>query len=1217
MYSPVLTNLQQMGLTRSISWIVFFLVGLNVFFDFIQARHGLSAGISRLIQAALEVFVLSVLFARSSSADQSTTQQEGASAVDDNVSHSFAGCSFTDNESRLREVQQLAQIGDWEYELATGRINWSAELFRMFGRDSDQPAPTFEEFFQQVHPGDREILEGLVKQSIVQGSSFSLDHRIIRQDDEIRYVSCRGEAIHNSAGEVIRLAGTLWDITDRKKLELELQTSEDKLKQTLNAAKASIISYRMYRDRHWDYLYVSPGSEVILGYAAEELMADQSLWVSRVVSEDWETVFLPILDDIFDECQVSLEYRFRHKDDTIRWISTELASCYDAATDTWIVTLVDVDISDRKAAEIALENSERRLQAILDSSPYGIFLKDRQGCYTYVNPAYERLSQISATDLLGKSSYDILPQSFAATCEISDQAALAADTPIVFEETVLWERGTQTLLITKFALKEVFGDRPDAVCGIVLDITERKAAVLALKQSQQQYQALVDSVESIVWELDPETFQFTFVSPQAEEILGYAVSEWLEPDFWADHVFPEDLEFAYSYCRNSVETGQDHQFEYRMIAADGRIVWIQDIVRLVYEEGQLTKMVGLLLDITERKQAETALWESRQLLQRIFDNVPQAIFWKDRQSTYLGCNQLFANYAGLQSPEDVIGKTDYELPWLPEETESYLRTDREVMESAQDQLHIIDQQHPANGDELWVETSKVPLEDAAGEVVGVLGTYEDITQRKIIEEALHYSEARFRAVFEQSSVGIALINETGQFLQVNAAYAAITGYSSEALLQVGFHMVTYPDDQEQSRRGIESLLSGEQGSLSIEKRYLCKNGELRWVNLSLCPMLVRNGKTLNFLTAMVVDITARKQAEQELIKRAEQEGAFHRVVQIIRSSLDLNTIFSVAVREVSTLLECERIAIVQYQAERQCWSRLIEHRSSPDLPDRTGLDILDADNPFAERLKRFEVVQTHSTDEITDPINRAIAQVIPGARLLVPLIVNEQPWGSLSFLKAPTMTPFSEDEVALARRVADQLAIAIQQSTLYTQLQEANQQLHHLATHDPLTQLANRRYFNDYLSREWSRLARNSEGTWFSLIICDIDHFKLYNDFYGHLQGDDCLVQVAQALSRGIKRPTDIVARYGGEEFAFVLPETNDAGAIHVVHKIQSEIAELELPHSRSPVNNYITASFGIACFHKRSPILDQTFTALFQTADEALYRAKRSGRNRYEIVIV
>jgi len=175
-----------------------------------------------------------------------------------------------------------------------------------------------------------------------------------------------------------------------------------------------------------------------------------------------------------------------------------------------------------------------------------------------------------------------------------------------------------------------------------------------------------------------------------------------------------------------------------------------------------------------------------------------------------------------------------------------------------------------------------------------------------------------------------------------------------------------------------------------------------------------------------------------------------------------------------------------------------------------------------------------------------------------------------------------------------------------TALQTANQQLQRLASLDDLTQIANRRRFDEYLSQEWHRGVR--ETTPLCLILCDIDYFKRYNDTYGHQAGDACLQQVAQAISRVVKRPADLVARYGGEEFAVILPNTNASGAVHAADAIHKQIQQLKISHAQSSVSEYVTLSVGVS-----STVPTQEFSpeALIAVADEALYEAKEQGRNR------
>ena len=173
-------------------------------------------------------------------------------------------------------------------------------------------------------------------------------------------------------------------------------------------------------------------------------------------------------------------------------------------------------------------------------------------------------------------------------------------------------------------------------------------------------------------------------------------------------------------------------------------------------------------------------------------------------------------------------------------------------------------------------------------------------------------------------------------------------------------------------------------------------------------------------------------------------------------------------------------------------------------------------------------------------------------------------------------------------------------------LQKANLRLTYQANIDSLTQIANRRRFDEYIIQEWSRCAREQE--YLSLIIGDVDYFKPYNDTYGHQAGDNCLYEVAQAIKHAVKRPADVVFRYGGEEFAIILPFTNGQGAVKVAEEIQQQIRNLQIQHTESQVADIVTMSLGVASIiphHNSSP------HSLIATADNALYDAKFKGRNQ------
>jgi diguanylate cyclase (GGDEF)-like protein len=185
----------------------------------------------------------------------------------------------------------------------------------------------------------------------------------------------------------------------------------------------------------------------------------------------------------------------------------------------------------------------------------------------------------------------------------------------------------------------------------------------------------------------------------------------------------------------------------------------------------------------------------------------------------------------------------------------------------------------------------------------------------------------------------------------------------------------------------------------------------------------------------------------------------------------------------------------------------------------------------------------------------------------------------------------------------------LQQGQVYKQLEAANHALQQLANEDGLTGLANRRCFDQHLNSQWLELAQQRSPI--SLILCDIDFFKLYNDKYGHPAGDTCLQNVAGVLKHTAQKNQDLVARYGGEEFAVILPYTHASGAVHVAAAMQAGVRELKIVHSGSAVSEYITLSLGIATI---IPSFESSPLALIEAADKALYQAKAEGRDRFII---
>jgi two-component system, cell cycle response regulator len=347
-------------------------------------------------------------------------------------------------------------------------------------------------------------------------------------------------------------------------------------------------------------------------------------------------------------------------------------------------------------------------------------------------------------------------------------------------------------------------------------------------------------------------------------------------------------------------------------------------------------------------------------------------------------------------------------------------------------------------------------------------------------------------------------------------------------------------------------------------------------------------------------------AMEELRQRAAREQVLGAMLERIRQSLNLEEILKTTVNEVRQFLLTDRVLIFRFNPDGS--KVLVVESVAPGWSSTPTPEISEA--CFGECLiERYQQGHVQALEDTCGSLHEgqdAFVEHQVNADLVVPIWQEETLWGLLIAYHGRGPRRWQTFEIELVERLATQVAIAIQQAKLYEQLKDANRELHRLASLDGLTQVANRRCFDETLNREWLRLARESKPL--SLILLDIDYFKRYNDTYGHQAGDACLQQVTAAVRPVLKRPSDLLARYGGEEFAVILPNTKIAGALFVAEQMQAVVKGLAIPHSQSGIKPYVTLSLGVS---STIPAPNFLPTTLIAAADKALYQAKAAGRDR------
>ncbi len=353
----------------------------------------------------------------------------------------------------------------------------------------------------------------------------------------------------------------------------------------------------------------------------------------------------------------------------------------------------------------------------------------------------------------------------------------------------------------------------------------------------------------------------------------------------------------------------------------------------------------------------------------------------------------------------------------------------------------------------------------------------------------------------------------------------------------------------------------------------------------------------------------KKRLAIEILEKYEELNFIYDISSQMANCLDVEEIKNLVINEVKNIVTASKI--IMLLVERA--TNQLENPNS--LPNKSNCSMLEFGiASYVFYSGKPEIVNNlfekeHSNHETFSLIS-------------LPLKNKNETIGVINISHTEPINYTTED-LKLLTALTSQAASAIQAAQYYDELkeysynleqkvaertrelQEAKKELERLAITDKLTQLCNRRKFDQYLWQEWQRLAR--EKLPLSLILCDVDHFKGFNDYYGHLIGDHCLRQVAQVMQSIVKRSTDLVARYGGEEFAIILSNTHELGAMKVAEDVRRSIQRLKIPHHAMGLNQYVTVSLGIATMipsHENYPEL------LINAADKGLYQAKHSGRN-------
>lgn len=398
----------------------------------------------------------------------------------------------------------------------------------------------------------------------------------------------------------------------------------------------------------------------------------------------------------------------------------------------------------------------------------------------------------------------------------------------------------------------------------------------SIEAERIRYQNILKGTNAGTWDWDIVTGKL-IINERWAEIIGYTLGE-LSPigfQLWEKSVHPDDLKIANEILEKNFSKEIDvYDVEFRQKHKDGTWRWVhaRGQIHTWSESGEPLHMSGTHIDITRRKETEIQLVESQQMLRNIIGNVPIRIFWKDRNSRFLGASQLIADDLGLKHSDDLIGKDDYDLS-SEEDARKFQEADKEIMETKVPKLNYEERRPLKNGKNQWFRKSKIPFIDHHGDVIGILGTYEDMTEIKETGIRLMESQQMLRNIIDNVPIRVFWKDRNCKFLGANQLVANDLGLNDvNDLIGMDDFDFSTKEAAEAFQADDREIMNSKVPRLNYEEEQIIKNHRKQWLRTSKLPLMDHEGEVIGIL-GTYEDITDIKNVQAELIQAKEEAEA--------------------------------------------------------------------------------------------------------------------------------------------------------------------------------------------------------------------------------------------------------------------------------------------------------------------------------------------------------
>jgi len=642
----------------------------------------------------------------------------------------------------LRVAQSLAHLGSWDWEIESGEVRCSNELYRIFGREPGLHHITFEIFLSALLPEDHDRVVASMNDALGGKAPYDVEYRIVRPNGEIRTIHCCGEVLRDDNGKPCRMSGSVQDITERKHIEEMLRSSQEKLRQALQASGIGL----------WDWN--TETNEVVfseewkrqLGYEETELSNSFETWELLLHPDDHDRAIAYMQGYVRQrQGEYRQEFRLRHKDGTYRWIEARASFVTEADGGQIRLLGSQTDITDRKRMEEAVRESEDRYRTLVELSPSGVFVFCEERI-VYVNHTGAILMGArDPKEILQQPMFDFIHPDYHQDVRENVKRLLSGGVSIHSAERIYLTKDGTPIPVQVEAARITWNGKP-AILGLVSDVTDRKQAEEALRASEERFAKAFKTSPYPVVISEIDTGRLVEVNDAACQQLGYCKEEvegrsTLEIGVW------DSAEERTRFVDLLKRAGSVRNLEVKLRSKEGEVrqfLLSSEPIELNGKRCSVT--VGE--DITDRKRAEIELRRSHAFLRQVIDSDPNFIFAKDREGRFTLVNKALADCYGT-TVEDLIGQSDADFNPNWDEVESFRQKDRQVMDSLQECFIAEEKITDWSGKTRWLQTVKRPIVDEHGRAYMVLGAATDITERKQMEEILLQRERDLSAALQE------------------------------------------------------------------------------------------------------------------------------------------------------------------------------------------------------------------------------------------------------------------------------------------------------------------------------------------------------------------------------------------------------------------------------------------------------------------------------------